>query len=74
MAPPVETWTASELPLRVTGDVHGKRRKGVEGLELEKCEMLEILQYSCVVQGLERGEVTKESIVMCTPIARLFRR
>ncbi|OBT70266.1 hypothetical protein VE03_00009 [Pseudogymnoascus sp. 23342-1-I1] len=74
MAPPVEQWTADELPVRVQGDMNGKRRKGIEGLELEKCEMLEILQYGCVVVGAERGEVTREAPVLCTPIARLFRR
>ncbi|KFY70491.1 hypothetical protein V499_09128 [Pseudogymnoascus sp. VKM F-103] len=74
MSPPVETFSAAELPTRVLGDVNGKRRKGIEGLKLEECEMLEILQYSCVIQGYEKGEVTRESIVQCTPIARLFRR
>lgn len=74
MAPPVEPWSAAELPTRVLGDVNGKRRKGIEGLKLEECEMLEILQYSCAIQGHEKGEMTRESIVQCTPIARLFRR
>ncbi|KFY55394.1 hypothetical protein V496_07014 [Pseudogymnoascus sp. VKM F-4515 (FW-2607)] len=74
MAPPVERWTADELPTRVLGDVRGKRRKGIEGLDLEKCEMLEIMQYACVIVGAERGEVTRGAPVQCTPIARLFRR
>ncbi|ELR02849.1 hypothetical protein GMDG_05782 [Pseudogymnoascus destructans 20631-21] len=74
MAPPVETWSAAELPTRVMGDVNGKRRKGIEGLKLEECEMLEILQYSCGIQGYGKGEMTRESIVQCTTISRLFRR
>lgn len=60
--------------MRVQGDVRGKRRKGIEGLDLEKCEMLEIMQYACVIVGAERGEVTRGAPVQCTPIARLFRR
>ncbi|OBT86087.1 hypothetical protein VE02_05713 [Pseudogymnoascus sp. 03VT05] len=74
MSPPVEPFSAAELPTRVLGDVNGKRRKGIEGLKLEECEMLEILQYSCVVEGYEKGEVTRESRVICKPIERLFRR
>ncbi|KFX90327.1 hypothetical protein V495_06212 [Pseudogymnoascus sp. VKM F-4514 (FW-929)] len=73
MAPPVEAWTADQLPTRVMGDVHDRRRKGGD-IDLAKCEMLEMLQYSCVVEGSERGEHTRESVVRCTPIARLFRR
>lgn len=69
MSPPVETWPADELPARVTGDMHGKRRKGGE-IELGNCEMLEILQYSCPVVRSGEGE----AIVLCTPIARLFRK
>lgn len=74
MAPPVEPFAAAELPTRVLGDVNGKRRKGIEGLDLEKCEILEILQYSCVVEGSERGQVVRDSRVICKPIERLFRR
>jgi len=56
MPPPVESWDVRELPDRVLGDVAGMRRKGFKG-DLRKCELLEMLQYTCEVEK----PVTKQS-------------
>jgi len=69
MTPPVESWSARELPARIQGTVMGKGRKGFQG-GLGGCELLELLQYRCVVEE----PVTKESLTRCWPVERLFRR
>ena len=79
MAPPVERWPATELPVRIQGDVVGKRRKLLARqrgeIDLEKCELLEMVQYSCIVEGATDAERhRKDARVVCTPIERLFRR
>jgi len=73
MTPPIESFPASELPPRVLGTVEGKRRKGwvqekIGGLG--KCELLELVQYKCEVEEPR----TRESVVRCWPVERLFRR
>lgn len=67
MAPPSETFSASELLSRVQVKANGKRRKGEE-IRLEDCELLEMVQYSCWLEG-KKKDVTK-----CRPIVKLFRR
>jgi hypothetical protein len=79
MSPPVEGWSASELPRRIQADVHGRRRKGGDGkggdVELEKCELLEMLQYNCVVEGRTEAErYNRDARVVCRPVERWFRR
>ena len=69
MAPPVQTWPAFELPDRVQATVKGRRRK--DQIELQACELFEMLQYECAVQA---GRTDKEAKVICMPIERLFRR
>jgi hypothetical protein len=71
MAPPTEAFPAAELPYRVQITTQGKRRKGGD-IDLKKCELLEMVQYSCLVAG----EQTRRSRqpVRCYPIVRLFRK
>lgn len=69
MAPLVPIFPASTLPERVnivTKNFKEKHRKG-PSIELEKCQLLEMLQYSC--QPPQMG-----SAPVCTPIVRWFRR
>ena len=79
MPPPLEVWAASELPARVQGDVYGKRRKPTAGqngnIDLEKCELLEMVQFSCIVAGATDEERhRRDSRVVCEPVERWFRR
>jgi hypothetical protein len=69
MTPPIESWQARELEERVLGNAKGKRRKGFGG-ELQKCELVELMQYKCEVER----PVTRASRTRCWPIERLFRR
>lgn len=69
MTPPLEAWSARELPDRVQGTVMGKKRKGFDG-DLEGCDLLELLQYRC---GVEEPR-TRDSLTRCWPVERLFRR
>lgn len=68
MAPPVESWSATELPGRVQATVDGRRRKDL--VVLEGCELLRMVQYECsVLDGGRPG-----APVVCRPVERLFRR
>ena len=68
MAPPTEAFPASQLPYRVQITAQGKRRKG-EAVDLKKCELLELVQYSCRVEDKRPGQPAR-----CYPIVRLFRK
>jgi hypothetical protein len=68
MAPPVEAWSARELPDRVQVTAEGRRRK--DRIELKKCELFQMVQYECFV----REEEKPEARVFCQPVERLFRR
>ena len=68
MSPPVESFPATELPWRVQVTSQGKRRK--KPIELEKCALMELVQYKCDVEG--QGAET--AVIKCVPIVRLFRR
>ena len=73
MTPPCHTFPASELPLKVQGDVHGRRRKhesGVRGIDLASCEMLQMFQYNCQVKDPK----VRDSPVQCFAVDRLFRK
>lgn len=70
MAPFVETFPASALPFRSEITEKNKRRKDFSGENLKGCDLLEMLQYDC---GIE-GPVTRGSVVICRPVVRLFRR
>lgn len=67
MPPPVETFTASQLPFRVQATASGKRRKGEE-IRLEECELLEMVQYSCWLED------KRKDVIKCKPIVKLFRK
>lgn len=73
MAPLVPIFSTEDLPHRVQITHRGfkeKRRKG-EPIDLTKCELMELVQYSCnpPEEGLQAPGVIK-----CKPIVRLFRR
>ena len=70
MAPPVETFPASELAYRVNILPNGKRRKGGD-IDLSKCELLEFVQYSC---GLRGNQKSRQAVIQCEPVVKLFRR
>jgi hypothetical protein len=69
MGPPVSFFPAGELPERIQTTVRDRRRK--DNVELEKCKLMEMLQYECVVENEGR---TADSRILCQPIQRLFRR
>jgi Mitochondrial export protein Som1 len=69
MAPPVESWSATELPDRVQVTAEGRRRK--DQIELSRCELMQMVQYECFVAD---GGRRPGAPVVCRPIERLFRR
>jgi len=69
MAPPVESWSTAELEGRIHVNRDGKKRKGFDG-KLGACELLGMLQYECLVDEPH----TRDSLVRCWPVERLFRR
>ena len=69
MPPPVESWPAAELPIRVFSNTKGDFRKGFKG-NLKACEKLGMLQYRCEVD--DPG--SRNSTVRCWPVERFFRR
>lgn len=73
MAPLVPVFSATDLPDRVQ-IVHSafkeKRRKG-EPIDLEKCALLEMVQYSC---NPPSEGIQPPGVVKCKPVVRLFRR
>lgn len=68
MAPLVPVFPVTSLPDRVnivSKNFQEKRRKG-PAVELEKCQLMEMVQYACNLS------VTGQPV--CTPVVRLFRR
>ncbi|KAL4784773.1 hypothetical protein BJX76DRAFT_356758 [Aspergillus varians] len=73
MAPLVPVFSAEKLPDHVnivTRNFQEKRRKGGT-VELEKCKLLEMVQYSC---NPPQDGIPKPGVVVCKPVVRLFRR
>ena len=70
MAPHVETFSVSELAYRINTLPNGKRRKGGD-IDLSKCELLELVQYSC---GLKGGRKSRQAVIRCEPVVKLFRK
>ena len=70
MPPPVETFPVSELGYRVNIVPNGKRRKGGD-IDMSKCELLELVQYSC---GLKESQTLGPKVIQCEPVVKLFRR
>ncbi len=78
MAPPIESWPAHELSERIQINAEGRGRKPLPGqgkIDLKKCELLEMVQYACLVEGATEAERHRRGAqVMCRPIERWFRR
>lgn len=68
MSPPIELFSASQLPDRVQVTTRNRRRKKL--VDLQKCDLMEMVQYSCDVEKDKGGA----SIIKCEPLVRLFRR
>jgi len=73
MTPPIPSFHPSRLPQESRYNAKNEFRKGFDG-KLEKCELLEMLQYECDVKRGMDGSVTRDSRVVCWPVERLFRR
>jgi hypothetical protein len=72
MVPPSEVFQPAELPDRVQVNAVGKRRKTSDGqkIDLRKCELLELVQYSCTVEQPRM----RDAPIKCWPVQRLFRK
>ena len=70
MAPPVEAFPASELAERINVLPNGRRRKGGD-IDLDRCELLELVQYSCHLKSRPQAQ---QSVIQCEPVVKLFRR
>ncbi|KAL2814169.1 hypothetical protein BJX63DRAFT_205215 [Aspergillus granulosus] len=74
MAPLVPFFSAEALPDHVNTVTKNfqevKRRKGGQ-IELEKCKLLEMVQYSC---NPPQDGIPQPGVVVCKPVVRLFRR
>ncbi|RKU49481.1 hypothetical protein DL546_008134 [Coniochaeta pulveracea] len=72
MTPPVHSFPALELPLKVQLDDKGRKRKTEGGapIQLSACELLGFPQYHC---SIDRPEL-RNSPVRCWPVQRWFRR
>ncbi|KAK1148769.1 hypothetical protein N8T08_008654 [Aspergillus melleus] len=73
MAPLVPVFHAETLPDHVSiirKNFVERRRKGGP-VELEKCKLLEMVQYSC---NPPQNGIPKPGVVVCKPVVRLFRR
>lgn len=73
MAPLVPVFSAESLPDHVSTvrkNFQERRRKGGP-VELEKCKLMEMVQYSC---NPPSEGIPKPGVVICKPVVRLFRR
>jgi hypothetical protein len=73
MAPLVPIFSADSLPDHVSivrRNFQERRRKGGP-VELEKCKLLEMVQYSC---NPPQDGIPPPGVVVCKPVVRLFRR
>lgn len=68
IGPPVETFSAHELPERINRLPNGNARK--PSVKLEECDLLQMTQYKCDIK--ERQDAKPH--VVCRPFLRLFRR
>jgi hypothetical protein len=80
MAPPTPVFPVSKLENRIqyhTVDFKEKRRKA-RNFDLETCELLELVQYSCTTlkEQSERAVAGEPNPgrMDCYPFVRLFRR
>ncbi|CAG7556151.1 unnamed protein product [Fusarium equiseti] len=73
MGYPCQVFHASELPERVQTNLSGRKRKldqGAKNVDLNGCELLEMLQYKCEI----KEPVKWDSPVQCFAVERLFRK
>ncbi|OGM45266.1 hypothetical protein ABOM_006434 [Aspergillus bombycis] len=73
MAPLVPIFSAEALPDHVSivrKNFQERRRKGGP-VELEKCKLMEMVQYSC---NPPQDGIPTPGVVVCKPVVRLFRR
>lgn len=73
MAPLVPIFSAEALPDHVSivrKNFQERRRKGGP-VELEKCKLMEMVQYSC---NPPQDGIPAPGVVVCKPVVRLFRR
>ncbi|PQE19134.1 Mitochondrial export Som1 protein [Rutstroemia sp. NJR-2017a BBW] len=73
MTPPILSFPPSRLPHESRYNAKNEFRKGFDG-DLQKCELLEMMQYECDVKRGTDGSVTREGRVVCWPVERWFRR
>jgi len=69
MAPLVENFHPARLQQHVQYHANGKTRK--PPVDLKKCELKELIQYECDLQGPKDDPRNK---VVCEPVLRLFRQ
>lgn len=69
MAPPIEAFSPSELTKRIQITTADRQRK--PPIDLKKCQLREMLQYNCDLDGPREN---KNSKVICEPVLRMFRR
>lgn len=69
MAPLVESFHPRNLEERVQYTTDGKKRK--QAVDLKDCDLREIIQYSCDLNGPRKDPNSK---VVCQPVLRLFRK
>jgi Mitochondrial export protein Som1 len=68
MAPPIEPFPASKLPVcvQITTGKMGQPTFRDNRVDLKKCKLLEMEQFHC--------EMKSKDLVVCEPIVRLFRK
>ena len=69
MAPLIESFPARHLESKVQTKPDGKRQK--PPVDLEKCELKEMVQYFCELDGPKEDPNSK---IVCEPCLRMFRR
>lgn len=74
MAPLVPVFSSESLPDHVNTvrrNFHEEKRRKGTPVDLEKCKLLEMVQYSC---NPPQDGIPKPGTIVCKPVVRLFRR
>ena len=76
MTPPIEAWPVHELSQRVQIENKNGTERLRKGpfLNLEKCRLMEMVQYKCEPTRVPGKGGKSELKVQCEPVVRLFRR
>ncbi|KAF2175680.1 hypothetical protein K469DRAFT_609889 [Zopfia rhizophila CBS 207.26] len=69
MAPPLEQFHASQLPVRINTLLNGKPRR--PPIKLEECPLMEMVQYKC---NIKKSDLPERPVILCEPVVRLFRK